>query len=592
MPNIKTIKPDGTGDFTTLSAWWNYAKVQASADQWAECYSGGNLGTVLLSGMTATPSSTVYPRIYVATGHGHLGTLGTGAFCNVSTGACIDVRTNYMRVEGLRIQIQGVAAQGIILQDCTEARAFGNLVVSEVTATTARGINIVRSAGHLTNITAYILNNLILSANRTSNTYQSCIRITGGALPAGFQLTVIVANNSFENGSSAVSMHGFQLAPGAVVDPAAVIAVTLKNNAAGESGTGSCFTVAVTGASPTITATNNASKDATADDWGGSGNLINQSRTSMWVDPNNHNLRPKRLGPLVDAGADVSSYMTTDILGASRNLQVATDIGAFEQTAPFNVSASNSVSTSSTLGRQALLTRSLTDSVGITDAILKSAIFNRSILSEAAIDDDLAKSTVFNRSVLDSLSVVDSLAKQSLFNRSLDSELSLADAILKQTVVQRLLSNDIELSHSSSSNVEVFVLTDRFVLQAPFPRLQTTSHLPRPEFSDSIAPTSVVQVKIAMDGTLRTHVKTKGNRMKLQWTFQLTRNKAMELSAFIRSYFASKVKVVDHNGGKWIGHFMNNPFEFETTRRAAPAISPLPKGEHVLVTLEFEGVRQ
>jgi len=129
-------------------------------------------------------------------------------------------------------------------------------------------------------------------------------------------------------------------------------------------------------------------------------------------------------------------------------------------------------------------------------------------------------------------------------------------------------------------------------LSAPYPLLQTTTLLPNPQFSDSEALTASVTVKRAMNGVRYTYVKRRNGRRKLKWTFKMTRNKALELRAFIVAYFASRVRIVDHNGDTWVGHFTNNPFEFETTERAAPAIAPMPRGETQVIDIEFEGVRQ
>ena len=95
-----------------------------------------------------------------------------------------------------------------------------------------------------------------------------------------------------------------------------------------------------------------------------------------------------------------------------------------------------------------------------------------------------------------------------------------------------------------------------------------------------------------MDGTRYTYVKRKDDRRKLRWTFRLMRNKALELRAFLSAYFASKVKIVDHNRRVWIGDFTNNPFEFDTPEQAGPAIAPMPRGEAQMIELEFEGVEQ
>jgi len=129
-----------------------------------------------------------------------------------------------------------------------------------------------------------------------------------------------------------------------------------------------------------------------------------------------------------------------------------------------------------------------------------------------------------------------------------------------------------------------------FQFEAPCPAIQTISFLPNPQFSDQESLLDTVTRKLAMDGTRYTYVKRRNGRRKMKWTFRLTRNKALELRAFIYAYFASKVRVTDHNGRKWIGNFTNNPFEFEAAARAAPAIPPLPRGERVTIDIEFEGV--
>jgi len=127
-----------------------------------------------------------------------------------------------------------------------------------------------------------------------------------------------------------------------------------------------------------------------------------------------------------------------------------------------------------------------------------------------------------------------------------------------------------------------------FTFQAPYPALVTTSLLPNPQFSDSEGLTVVVTRKTAMDGTRYTYVKDKGRR-KLKWTFKLTRNKALELRAFIQFYFASKIRITDHNDRVWTGYLTNNPFEFVGQEKAGPPISPMPRGEFYMIDIEFEG---
>jgi hypothetical protein len=118
-----------------------------------------------------------------------------------------------------------------------------------------------------------------------------------------------------------------------------------------------------------------------------------------------------------------------------------------------------------------------------------------------------------------------------------------------------------------------------FQLAAPHPGIQTISLLPNPQFSDGEALTAAVTPKRATDGTLYTYVKTKGGRRKLNWSFRLSRAKALELRAFLLSYFASKIQVTDHNGRVWVGNFTGNPFELDSS---APGLDN--------ITIEFEGV--
>ena len=130
-----------------------------------------------------------------------------------------------------------------------------------------------------------------------------------------------------------------------------------------------------------------------------------------------------------------------------------------------------------------------------------------------------------------------------------------------------------------------------FRMAAPYPALQTLTVVPDPQFSDQETNLNTVNRLTAMDGTRYTYVKRR-TRRKLSWTFRLSRPKALEVRAFFMSYFASVVKITDHCNRVWIGNFTSNPFEFEAQSRAAPAITPMPRGETVSIDIEFEGEEQ
>ena len=130
-----------------------------------------------------------------------------------------------------------------------------------------------------------------------------------------------------------------------------------------------------------------------------------------------------------------------------------------------------------------------------------------------------------------------------------------------------------------------------FRMTAPYPASQTLTVMPNPQFSNQETNLNTVSRRTAMDGTRYTYVKRR-TRRQFQWTFRLTRNKGLEVRAFFMSYFASQIKIVDHRDRIWVGHFTSNPFEFEAESRAYPAITPMPRGETMSISIEFEGEEQ
>lgn len=123
-----------------------------------------------------------------------------------------------------------------------------------------------------------------------------------------------------------------------------------------------------------------------------------------------------------------------------------------------------------------------------------------------------------------------------------------------------------------------------FLIRAPYPAPQYTIMLPSPNWGDSVNVASTFQVLTAMDGTRFTYVHDRDGRKKLQWDFTIARNKALELRAFIKSYYNLQVQVIDHNSDVWIGYLINNPFEHTGSGKA----EGFPGGETMDITLEFE----
>ena len=121
-------------------------------------------------------------------------------------------------------------------------------------------------------------------------------------------------------------------------------------------------------------------------------------------------------------------------------------------------------------------------------------------------------------------------------------------------------------------------------LRAPYPGVETITNLPNPELTDVQQLKQEISVRRSMSNFVRTYIKTKpGSR--ITHNHLLTRQKALELQAFIKAYFNRELVMVDHNNVMWLVVFMNNPFEQTSISRHASA----PGLEAVSVTLQYEG---
>lgn len=113
---------------------------------------------------------------------------------------------------------------------------------------------------------------------------------------------------------------------------------------------------------------------------------------------------------------------------------------------------------------------------------------------------------------------------------------------------------------------------------------ETTIVLPSPEWGNSSALAASVQVLRTMDGNAYVYNKDRQDRRKLQWSFIVSRNKAIELRNFIEYYCSSLMIIMDHNGDTYLAYLQNNPFEANNGERAGG----FPGDETQQVTLEFE----
>tara|TARA_Y100000592_G_scaffold100649_1_gene181730 strand:+ start:6789 stop:8276 length:1488 start_codon:yes stop_codon:yes gene_type:complete len=323
MPTIKTIKPAGDGDFTSLSAWEDYADGQASAAQWAECYSGGNIGVCTLQNWSATPNANDYPKIYASSSSGHSGSVSSGAYLNATGGIGIKSYIEYVRIEGLRIE--GGSNSDVLVDFQASGTSRGCRVEKCLLhGTYLNGINIGQSSGGIVT-SSYATNNIIIldgSINVTPKGIQAFSTATGGST------TVYIYNNSiYVSNPGSFASYGTRH----YNTSGSNLYITVENNIA----IGGTYFDAYTEASfnsGSRSFNNNISSDGTSTAFGGLNNLTNRTGAQIFNAPDSNDFSLSVSSAAINAGKTID-YITTDILGTSRPQSTAYDIGAIEKAA-------------------------------------------------------------------------------------------------------------------------------------------------------------------------------------------------------------------------------------------------------------------
>lgn len=124
-----------------------------------------------------------------------------------------------------------------------------------------------------------------------------------------------------------------------------------------------------------------------------------------------------------------------------------------------------------------------------------------------------------------------------------------------------------------------------FRLDAPLPAINVSIALPNPRLSDVEQKVQFIDKKRSMNNTLYTYANDHGLwRLTCSWT--LTRNKSMELQAFVQEFLADKIRITNHKGDVYEVYMENNPFEIQQTGRQVGSFK-----EHHSVSMTFEGVK-
>jgi len=339
MATIKTIKPAGGGDYSTLQAWEDFADDQTGADQWAECYDG-DLGILLISGWTATPTASLYPKIYAASGNKHDGTntAASGAYIVIDGGTRrgIDNEISYLRVEDIQFDItnQTLTSYGIYSDNDVDNSNNGRYLTVDsclfrsagTSTTTLRGIY------YRDEDTAYpagpvcIVKNCLFYGQDESN--GSCIYIyldsDTSMSSADTMYSEVYYCTGYQFGLYGVILKSEKNGSGVPTNDCIMTDNVMLGHDTADYGTS-----LVDGGLVNITRTYCVSEDVTADDEGGAGNLISKTPSNNWVAVATDHT-PKAGGDIIDAGIAVSGIII-DALDTNRSTGFE-DIGALQIT--------------------------------------------------------------------------------------------------------------------------------------------------------------------------------------------------------------------------------------------------------------------
>ncbi len=214
QPTIRTVtvKPSG-GNYTSLNA----ALTAESADLVAlnrilyiECYAMQDTTAVNLTGFTTDADH--YIRIYTPASERHQGKWDTSKYRIETTGQAINIAANYVRIEGLQIQVtasSGTNANGISTANVVGAgdiRISHSIIKGVLSGTVTYSDGV--SNGPETNTVVRIFNNLFLDWNRSgAGTFIGGVYTSIGT-PYYFNNTLVNCyQGMYQNGGSVIAKN-------------------------------------------------------------------------------------------------------------------------------------------------------------------------------------------------------------------------------------------------------------------------------------------------------------------------------------------------------------------------------------------------
>ena len=186
---------------------------------------------------------------------------------------------------------------------------------------------------------------------------------------------------------------------------------------------------------------------------------------------------------------------------------------------------------------------------------------------------------------------------QKILNRFATSQLVFAQLTGRTSTFTRTVSQVFPVKQGSTKPIQIigapvvsYYRPAAFVYVVPkksFLLLQAPGWnvaLPNPELGDTQDFMGKVAVKRSINNQVYTYIK-RSELQKLSYTFRMTRNKSLELQAFVDANIANAITMTTYQGEVWIVKISNNPIDF------VPKDRWYPTRERVDVTIDFTGVR-
>jgi hypothetical protein len=199
--------------------------------------------------------------------------------------------------------------------------------------------------------------------------------------------------------------------------------------------------------------------------------------------------------------------------------------------------------------------------------------------------------------VIQTLTLLESASVAKVLNQLATNQLVFAQLANRTLTFTRTVSQVFPIKQGSIKPLQIlgapvvqYVQPAAFVYVVPkksFLLLQAPGWsiaLPNPELGDSQEHLGKVAVKRSINNSVYSYIK-RSDLQKLSYNFRMTRNKSLELQAFVDANIANPITMTTYQGEIWVGKISNNPLDF------VPKDRWYPTRERVDVTIDFTGVR-